>query len=95
MAALVAVLLPGKPQPNGSWAFVLLNSDPIHPMVATIDLAALPLDASKISGGAVVVRDIWARAEAPAALKPVGGLFKPPAVASRDSAFWLISPAEQ
>ena len=75
---------------------MLLNSDPVHPMVATIDLAALPLDASKIStGGTVVVRDIWARAEAPVGLKPVGGVFKPPVVAPRDSAFWLVSPAEQ
>ena len=83
----------GKPQPNGSWAFVLLNSDLTRAMTATIDLAALPLPASRISsGGAVVVRDIWAKANVPS-LKPNAGLFTPPAVAPRDSAFYLLSPA--
>jgi alpha-galactosidase len=83
----------GKPQPNGSWAFVLLNSDLTRTMTATIDLAALPLAASKISsGGAVMVRDIWAKANVPT-LKPAAGLFTPPAVAPRDSAFYLVSPA--
>ena len=41
--------------------------------------------------GEVVVRDLWARAAA-SGPAPVGGVFKPSAVAPRDSAFYFVSP---
>jgi hypothetical protein len=82
----------GKTQPQGSWAFVLLNSDPTHSMSATIDLGALTFAAGKLSG-AVAVRDIWARATMARHPQPVvDEVFRPPAVPPRDSAFYLVSP---
>jgi len=95
-----------KPQPHGAWAFFLVNSDSARPMVSPyIDLAKLPTfsptdagtarGSGSVAGGsggaAFTVRDVWQRAVAPA-LAPVGGIFRPPSVAPRDSAFYLVSP---
>ena len=96
------------PQPRGAWALFLVNSDAARPMAAApIDLATLPRFAAAehvqqpspaappAAGGppppAYAVRDVWRRADAPD-LAPVGGVFRPPQVPPRDSAFYVVSP---
>ena len=73
--------------------------------VDPIDLATLPRFAEHVqppSSGAsaaartppppaYAVRDVWRRADAPD-LAPVGGVFRPPQVPPRDSAFYVVSP---
>jgi len=84
-----------KPQPNGAWAFFLVNSDDSRPMEPTrIDLASLPHFGDVLDDGSkeFAVRDVWKMAPAPE-LAPVAGIFTPPSVPPRDSAFYLVVPS--
>ena len=89
-----------KPQPRGAWALFLVNSDDERTMPsAPIDIAdllafaseGLHVPAQKARGSQYSVRDVWKRAAAPK-LAPVRGIFLPPPVPPRDSAFYVLSP---
>ena len=84
----------GKPQPGGGWALFFVNSDAKRTMSVSVNLTAVLPGGSGVhlaaGGAATLVRDVWARAAAPA-LAPTNGVFAPPSVQPRDSAFYVLS----
>ena len=82
----------GKPLPGGAWALYLVNMDTTRAMPAAVNLTSLLPGPPRFAKGATV-RDVWARKPAPALAPGAGGVFRPPPVPPRDSAFYVLSPA--
>eukprot|EP01047_Picozoa_sp_COSAG01_P047333 COSAG01_NODE_4511_length_4964_cov_8.275437_2_plen_260_part_00 len=80
-----------KPQPGGAVAVILLNGGGVDGKAAMKQSIQLTHVGLPKSVGAVSVRDIWQKKDAPA-LPAGSAVFTPPALAPRSSSFWLLKP---
>ena len=78
-----------KPLGGGRHAALLLNPTDVANVSATLR----PTDVGVAAGVAVLVRDIWARADLPGGAVPAGGTLPPVALDAHDARLFTLRPA--